>query len=147
MMMRQILSRRLRAVRFSSTSTSNSTQKAVEQANKALESARKIGGQVGEKFGSLLGSYRQPLLYNLAVAREVLKQVYIRESLAPPTSVSALTNTYSTLWARARDPAYWREIARTGEWARVGIYGLEAYFVFHIGEMIGRRSLVGYKLD
>jgi len=86
-------------------------------------------------------------MYNLAVAREVLKQVYIRESLAPPTSVSAFTSTYSMLWANARNPAYWREIARTGEWARVGIYGLEAYFVFHIGEMIGRRSLVGYNLD
>ncbi|KDQ15863.1 hypothetical protein BOTBODRAFT_108037 [Botryobasidium botryosum FD-172 SS1] len=146
--MRQNFARRLRAVRFSSTSAPNSsTQKAAEQANKALETAKRLGGQVGETFGKLLGGYRQPLVYNLSVAREVLKQVYIRESLAPPTSVSAFTSTYSALWANARNPAYWREIARSGEWARVGIYGLEAYFVFHVGEMIGRRSLVGYKLD
>jgi F-type H+-transporting ATPase subunit g len=87
------------------------------------------------------------VLYNLSVAREFLKQVYIREKLAPPTSLSTVTSTYSTLFARARNLSYWREIARTGEWATIGVIGLEAYFIFHIGEMIGRRSIVGYKLD
>lgn len=86
-------------------------------------------------------------MYNAAVAREFLKQVYIRESLAPPTSVSSFTSTYSTLFSRARDLNYWRSIAQSGEWATVGIVGLEAYFIFHIGEIIGRRSIVGYKLD
>lgn len=87
------------------------------------------------------------MTYNLLVAKELLKQVYIRESLAPPTSVGTVTSTYSTFLYRARDPAYWRGIGQSGEWAKVAIYGVEAYFVFHIGEIIGRRSLAGYSLE
>lgn len=29
----------------------------------------------------------------------------------------------------------------------MGIYAVEAYGIFKIGEMIGRRHVVGYKLD
>jgi F-type H+-transporting ATPase subunit g len=95
----------------------------------------------------LTPGYRQPLLYNLSVAREFFKQVYIREGLAPPTDAATIQSTYQTLFARARDLNYWRGIAQSGEWAKVGIYGLEAYFIFNIGEMIGRRHIVGYKVD
>ena len=86
-------------------------------------------------------------MYNLSVAKELLKQVYIREGLAPPTNVSTITSSYKTLFARARDAKYWQGISKSGEWAKVAVYGLEAYFVFHIGEMVGRRSIVGYSLD
>lgn len=91
--------------------------------------------------------YREPLLYNLSVAREFLKQVYVREGLTPPTNLSSIQSTYQTLFARARDINYWKGIAESGELVKVGVYGLEAYFIFHIGEMIGRRHVVGYKLD
>ncbi|EPQ53923.1 hypothetical protein GLOTRDRAFT_77787 [Gloeophyllum trabeum ATCC 11539] len=111
-----------------------------------VETAKKMLGPAGEKASTLLGSYKQPLLYNLAVAREILKQVYVAERLQPPTSLSAITNAYSTLWARASNPAYWREVLRNGEWKRIGVYGLEAYGIFKIGEILGRRSLVGYDL-
>jgi len=121
-----------------------SAQKGLE---KATEAAKKIGGSVGERAGSMLGSYREPLLYNLSVGRELLKQVYISERLQPPTSFSAISSAYSSLWSRASNPAYWRELVRSGEWQRVGIYALEAYGIFKIGEMVGRRSIVGYKLD
>lgn len=102
------------------------------------------------ELGSLLytrSGYKQPLLYNFSVAREFLKQVYVREGLAPPTNLGSIQSTYTTLFARARDINYWKGIAQSGELAKVGIYGLEAYFIFHVGEMIGRRHVVGYKLD
>jgi len=126
------------------TEALSSAQKGFER---VLGQAKNVSGKVGGTLGSFLGGYREPVLYNLSVAREFFKQVYIREKLAPPTSLSSVTSTYSTLFARARDLNYWREIARTGEWATIGVIGLEAYFIFHIGEMIGRRSIVGYKLD
>lgn len=94
----------------------------------------------------LLGSYRQPLLYNLSVTRELLKQIYIAENLAPPRSLSTVLDAYSTLWTRVRDAGYWRTILSNGEWARVGVYAVEAYGIFKIGEILGRRSLVGYDL-
>jgi len=102
---------------------------------------------VGERVGGWLGSYREPLVYNLSVGRELLKQVYLAERLQPPTSFSTIQSAYQTLWSRASNPSYWREILRNGEWQRVGVYALEAYGIFKIGEMIGRRHIVGYKVE
>ncbi|KAF9804986.1 hypothetical protein IEO21_09238 [Rhodonia placenta] len=113
----------------------------------AVEVGKKVLGPYGEKAASMLGSYRQPLTYNWSVAREFLKQVYVAERLQPPASTTAITNAYSALWSRARNPAYWRELVRSGEWAKVGVYAVEAYGIFKIGEIIGRRSLVGYKVE
>jgi len=94
----------------------------------------------------MLGSYRQPVMYNLSIARELLKQVYVAERLQPPTDLVVVRNAYSTLWSRASNPAYWREILSSGEWTKVGIYAVEAYGIFKIGEILGRRSLVGYNI-
>jgi len=112
-----------------------------------FDTAKRLGGGLGERAGSLLGSYREPVMYNLAVAREIVKQVYRAENLKPPTSLDAVKDAYLTLWSRARNPQYWRDVLRSGEWTKLGIYALEAYGIFKIGEIIGRRHLVGYKLD
>ena len=77
-------------------------------------------------------AYQQPVKYNLAVAREVLKHVYTAERLQPPTSLGAVFGTYGTLWGRARSLGYWREVVRSGEYARVGVYALEAYGIFKV---------------
>ncbi|KAF5332343.1 hypothetical protein D9758_017447 [Tetrapyrgos nigripes] len=42
---------------------------------------------------------------------------------------------------------YWSGAVRSGEIARIGVYALEAYGIFKIGEIIGRRSLVGYNVN
>lgn len=90
--------------------------------------------------------YREPVTYNFAVLKELLKQVYIKESLAPPKSLSEITQAYRVLWEQASSVQWWRNALESGEWQKVGIYALEAYGIFHIGEMIGRRSIVGYNL-
>lgn len=108
-------------------------------------------------------AYREPLQYNFAVFREVLKQVYVAERLQPPP-ISAFSSVYSSLWSRASNVQYWRELARSGDLTKVGIYAIEAYGIFkvrclvlrtkrvadtvlQIGEIIGRRSLVGYNVQ
>ncbi|THH14228.1 hypothetical protein EW146_g6081 [Bondarzewia mesenterica] len=140
--------------RFASTNTDAAQKKAQEAlsgaqkgAEKAWEATRKFLGPVGDRLSGLLGTYRQPLLYNFSVTREVLKQIYVAERLQPPTSLSQVSSAYLTLWRRAISPSYWRELARTGEWARVGVYAVEAYGIYKIGEIIGRRSLVGYNVQ
>src|SRR6202044_3948700 len=90
---------------------------------------------------SSLAAYRQPLMYNLSVTRELLKQVYVAERLQPPTSLSTIQSAYSTLWARASNPAYWREIAQSGELARVGVYAVEAYGIFKVRAVLESFSL------
>lgn len=109
-------------------------------------------------------AYREPVFGNLAVAREVLKQVYVAEKLAPP-SLAQVSSTCSSLpvcspsgpltdissdsqfFHSAQSMSYWRSILQSGEWKRWAIYGIEAWGIFKIGEMIGRRHIVGYKLE
>jgi len=137
------------ARRFASTQgvgSSKQVQDALGAAQRLLASAGKALGPLGERAAGLLGSYRQPLLYNAEVARELLKQVYIAERLQPPTSFATITDAYTVLCARAKNPQYWRDLLKTGEWTRVALYGLEAYTIFKVGEIIGRRHLIGYNL-
>ena len=66
------------------------------------------------------------------MAREVLQHVYTAERLQPPTSFGAVLGTYGTLWGRARSVAYWRQVVTSGEWARLGVYAVEAYGIFKV---------------
>ncbi|KAF8649554.1 hypothetical protein AX16_005738 [Volvariella volvacea WC 439] len=133
------------SVRFSSTSTEGAQKKAQETAEKAWESTKKFLEPAGQTIGRLLGSYKQPLVYNFAVARQVVKQIYVAEGLAPP-SLANVRQAYQTLWENASSVAYWRGAISSGEIVRVGIYGLEAYTIFKIGEILGRRHLIGYSI-
>lgn len=82
-------------------------------------------------------AYYEPLVYNARVLGNVLKQVYIAESLAPPKSLKTIVDSYRTIWARASDRAYYGKLLSSGEWKKVAIYGVEAYGIFTIGEMVG----------
>ncbi|KAF7966735.1 hypothetical protein HWV62_37259 [Athelia sp. TMB] len=131
------VARQVAGRRFASTSTETAQKKAQDAlggAQKSAEqlwaSAKKLLGPVGEKAGNMLGSYRDPLVYNVKVTRELLKQVYLAERLQPPTSLSTIQSAYKTIWTRASNPAYWREAAKTGELAKVGVYAVEAYGIF-----------------
>jgi hypothetical protein len=75
------------------------------------------------------------------VTREILKHVYTAERLQPPTSLGAVLGTYSTLWARARSIGYWRDVVRSGEYARLGVYAIEAYGIFKVRFSIPSPSL------
>ena len=80
----------------------------------------------------LILGYREPLLYNLSVAREFLKQVYVAERLQPPTSFTTVSNAYGTIWSRLTTPAYLRDVVQSGEWAKLGVYAVEAYGIFKV---------------
>ncbi|KAF8239483.1 hypothetical protein L208DRAFT_1385924 [Tricholoma matsutake] len=132
--------------RFASNSSSESTQKqAQETLGKVWESTKKFLEPTGRRIGLMLGSYKQPLVYNLSVTRELLKQIYRAENLQPP-SIATIRSVYGTLWSRATSVPYWRETVRSMEIVRLGIYGVEAYTIFKVGEILGRRHLIGYDL-
>ncbi|KAG8773454.1 hypothetical protein FRB91_000224 [Serendipita sp. 411] len=153
----QLQVRQSRANRRFASSESGKSNEAVEKATeyakkaygqgaavagKAVEGAMKYAGPYGERLSGFGG----PLSYNFAVLREILKQVYIRESLAPPKSISEITQAYKYLWAQGSSLQWWRQLVESGGWKKVGIYALEAYGIFHVGEIVGRRHIVGYKL-
>lgn len=114
-------------------------------------------------------------MYNLRVAGALFKQVYLAEGLAPPRSLQVIQDAYKTMYARAIDSNWWTNLVKSGEWQKTAIYAIEAYGIFHIGQMvristffrslnlgslrlthllflilitqIGRRHIVGYKID
>ncbi|KAJ7067217.1 hypothetical protein C8F01DRAFT_1120666 [Mycena amicta] len=102
-------------------------------------------GPTGKKASEMIGPARKSFLYNFAVFREIVKQVY-RAELQFPKDAATFRTAYETLYRRAIDLSYWRGIIQSGEIARVGIYAVEAYGIFKIGEILGRRKLVGYPL-
>ncbi len=62
--------------------------------------------------------------------------MYQAERLAPPTSLGEITSAYQTLWSRASDLGYWSKFVSSGQWKTVGIYAIEAWGIFTIGEMV-----------
>ncbi|KAL1730115.1 mitochondrial ATP synthase g subunit-domain-containing protein [Schizophyllum commune] len=103
-------------------------------------------GPAGQKTVQFFATYKEPTLYNLAVARELVKQVYRAEQLQPPSSWAQIRSAYETLYARATDRQFWRHAIASGEIAKIFVYGVEAYGIYKIGEIIGRRHLVGYSV-
>lgn len=76
-------------------------------------------------------AYKQPLLYNLAVTREVIKQIYIREGLQPP-SFSTIRSAYASLWSQFNTPGLVRNLTHSPEVGRIAVYGLQAYGIFKV---------------
>ncbi|KAJ6520875.1 mitochondrial ATP synthase g subunit-domain-containing protein [Mycena vulgaris] len=118
---------------------------AAEKAEALLGSSLNRLGPSGKKAADMIGPAKNSFLYNFAVFREIVKQVY-RAELQPPKDLASIRAAYETLYQRAKDASYWRGIMQSGEIARVGIYAVEAYGIFKIGEILGRRQLVGYPL-
>lgn len=75
--------------------------------------------------------YKEPLVYNFTVAREVVKRIYVSEALAPP-SLSQYAEVYRQIWSNVTSPSYWRSLSQNGQIAQVGIYGLQAYGIFKV---------------
>jgi hypothetical protein len=82
-------------------------------------------------FPSRSVAYRQPLLYNLAVTREIIKQIYIREGLQPP-SLFAIRSAYASIWSQITSPGLVRNLIRSGQFGPVAVYGLQAYGIFKV---------------
>ncbi|GFZ43293.1 hypothetical protein JCM24511_01012 [Saitozyma sp. JCM 24511] len=144
------VARRNASSQSSSPLDNPNVQKAVEGAQKAYEqgaaTVRRVAGPIGDRVGSALGSYREPIVYNAKVAASLARQVYQAERLAPPTKLHDWATAYAQIWSRASNINFWRDVLKTGAWAGLAVAGLEAYGIFKLGEIIGRRNLVGYKI-
>lgn len=91
-----------------------------------------------------VSSYAESLAYNLRVAGALFRQVYVAEGLAPPRSLQVIQDAYKTIYARAIDPNYWTGLLKSGEWKKVAVYAVEAYGIFHIGQMVSEEWHVLY---
>ncbi|EJT45422.1 hypothetical protein A1Q2_05383 [Trichosporon asahii var. asahii CBS 8904] len=122
------------------------SQKANELFESGAQAVRKVTGPIGDKVGNALGSYKQPLQYNWQVFKSLVKQVYQAEKLAPPTHLSQWTSAYSEIFHKAASKQWWSQVLSSGSWAKLAVGGLEAYGLYKIGEILGRRHLIGYNV-
>ncbi|EFP85571.2 uncharacterized protein PGTG_11927 [Puccinia graminis f. sp. tritici CRL 75-36-700-3] len=122
------------------------TQKASDLANQYGSKLPELSEKIGKRFDGLLGSYSQPVSQNYQFTKEVLKQVYIKENLAPP-KLEQIKSSYHEILRNVSSLNFWKQSLESGDWKRLAVYGVEAVGLFSIGEMIGRRHIVGYKLD
>ncbi|KAE8247094.1 hypothetical protein A4X06_0g4706 [Tilletia controversa] len=120
---------------------------AQSQLGNVAEKAKQLGGPYAERAQSIFSSITESVVYNLRTVGALAKQVYVAKRLAPPTSTESILSAYKSIWAFASNPAQWSRLVQNGEWKKVGIYSVEALGIFTIGEMIGRRSIVGYSLN
>lgn len=80
--------------------------------------------------------YAEPVVYNARIVGNVFKQVYIAESMAPPKNINTVIESYKTMWSRLSDRTYFPKMLQSGQWKKFAIYGVEAYGIFTIGEMV-----------
>ncbi|KAK0569133.1 hypothetical protein OC861_001273 [Tilletia horrida] len=135
------------AIDGAASATKSATSSAQSQLAGAADKAKQLGGPYAARASSLFSSLSETVIYNARVVGAIAKQVYVAERLAPPTSTQTIVNAYKSIWSFVSNPASWSRILQNGDWKKVGIYSVEALGIFTIGEMIGRRSIVGYSLN
>ncbi|KAH9810583.1 mitochondrial ATP synthase g subunit-domain-containing protein [Melampsora americana] len=123
------------------------TQSNLKNQSKHLNQLQsKLPKNLNSKLNHSLASYTQTISYNLIFTKEILKQVYLKENLNPP-NLNQIKLTYLQFFQNSTSLTFWKSLIDSGEYKRIGIYTLEAIGIFSIGEMIGRRHIVGYKLN
>ena len=95
----------------------------------------RVSGVIASCTGKLtlypVPAYKEPVIYNFAVTRELFKQIYIKEGLHPP-SIAAFREAYASIWSQVTNPGFVGTLIRSGEIGRVGIHGLQAYGIFKV---------------
>lgn len=103
------------------------------------------------RFGPKASSYLTQTVYYGKVTSELAKQVYWREGLQIP-SLRDFSFVYRNLWADAmhayKNPNLIKKqitSLNVKQGLKYGAYGIQILGFYSVGEIIGRRKLVGYK--
>ncbi|CCG81538.1 putative Mitochondrial F1F0-ATP synthase g subunit [Taphrina deformans PYCC 5710] len=140
----------------------NSTQqkaqeKASEVASKAQDQARAAASKasaavsgITSRASSLAGGVfglQEPIVYWSKVTGQLAKQVYQAEKMSPP-SMAQIETTYKSLFKSISTGQLMSSAKNmsTKDAVKLGVDGLVIYGFFVVGEMVGRRHLVGYEV-
>ncbi|KAI9226004.1 MAG: mitochondrial ATP synthase g subunit-domain-containing protein [Piptocephalis tieghemiana] len=110
----------------------------------ASETAAKLSSGISSQAASTkYAGVVEKTLFNARVAKEMAKEVWRREQLAPPTGAQ-----WDTARAQAVDAFNWRAIREMSgrDVAHAAVVAGEVASFFIVGEMIGRWNMVGYSV-
>ncbi|KAI9311726.1 mitochondrial ATP synthase g subunit-domain-containing protein [Dichotomocladium elegans] len=91
-----------------------------------------------------LNAAQKPIVYNAKVAVEVAKQVYVKEGMHFPTG-SQFAEAEQTA-KKYLNLSAWKKVT-AGDVVKGSIVAAELYTFFLIGEIVGRRNLIGYNVE
>ncbi|ORY82606.1 mitochondrial ATP synthase g subunit-domain-containing protein [Protomyces lactucae-debilis] len=146
-----------------SAKATETAQAAKQKASEAAGAAQEKASQAAAKAGAVLSSagarvsgatrglmgLQEPVVYYAKVVGQLAKQVYLKEGMAPP-SMAQFEQVAKNIVSNGTSPKGLSSLVgqlrglKTGEMIKLGADGLVIYGFFCIGEMIGRRNLVGY---
>ncbi|ODQ47892.1 hypothetical protein PICMEDRAFT_15767 [Pichia membranifaciens NRRL Y-2026] len=124
--------------------------RAVAAASKAQPVARRSASSLAQT----IASFSEKSVYYTKVALELSKSVYVKEGLAPPT-VAEVTKVYECALKQAdsfaKDPKAFADLVAKNaqgfskdEILRYICYFIQIVGFFSLGEIVGRRNVVGY---
>ncbi|ORX63092.1 hypothetical protein DM01DRAFT_1331176 [Hesseltinella vesiculosa] len=97
-----------------------------------------------QSFLGKLVAIQKPIVYNAKVAGEIAKQVYVKEGMSFPTGaqVTEAQNVIKkNLNVEALKKVTWNDVVKGSAVAA------QFYTFFLVGEIIGRRNFIGYKVE
>jgi hypothetical protein len=86
-------------------------------------------------------AFQGPTMHGLAVTREVAKQVYVAEKLAPPAP-SEFAPAWRDIYEKASSHSWWEKTLTDGSWVTIAVIALEAC-VFHDISPFSRTLIYG----
>ncbi|OZJ03785.1 hypothetical protein BZG36_03470 [Bifiguratus adelaidae] len=103
--------------------------------------AQKVAQQASGLLGRLAG-LSKPIVYNAKVVGELAKQVYTKEGMAFPTGqqFNEARKAVESINRNSFQNVTLRDVLKGT------VYAAEVYTFFLIGEVVGRRNLVGYNV-
>ncbi|RUP50160.1 mitochondrial ATP synthase g subunit-domain-containing protein [Jimgerdemannia flammicorona] len=93
-------------------------------------------------FVNSLAAIQRPVVYNAKVAAEIAKQVYVKEGLAFPTAKQFAETRHAVENVNIKS----FKSLQLKDLAKGSVVAAEALTFFLIGEVVGRRSLIGYNV-
>ncbi|KAL7270869.1 ATP synthase subunit G atp20 [Rhizina undulata] len=132
---------------------------AVKKAGEVLAGLGNSLGKVGGRTGRVIRKVEvliPPTIYYSKVALELSKLVFKGQKMAPP-DLATFQSTFTPLLTALKSPveslSYLSTFVRSlrtvtkAQLATAGVLGAEVLGFFTIGEIIGRRKLIGYRGD
>ncbi|BFZ54934.1 hypothetical protein PYCC9005_001971 [Savitreella phatthalungensis] len=153
---RQLLrTTRRQFARAESTTTAKATEKASELSTKAQEQAKAAANKASSALSGAastasnqlgrLGGLQEPIVYWSKVVGQLAKQVYMKEGMSPPSG-SQVEQVYKQLFNAAKSGNFVEQArnVKTSSLLKLAADGIVIYGFYTVGEMIGRRHVVGY---
>ena len=112
---------------------------------------QKLGTCFVSKTANFVTKAAEKTVYYSKVTAELSKEIYLKEKLQPP-ALQDFRNVYSQIWKCGFDRVTSPKTAANcvsktpmDVYLKCGAYGIQILGCFALGEVIGRRKLVGYR--